>query len=295
MPAASGGVVTAAEALSAAPRMFGVPTGVRGLDELFFTVDLEGGEPVRRPLGGVPNRSVMNVTGVPDTGKSLLVEQFAVAQASRGGSVCFVTVESPAPFVAAGLRARAAAMGADPDGVLRRVILVDAASRGELREDLPSLLRTMERVYRSYGARFTVVDSVTGLFEAREVAARSVVREVFNFLKVRGQTALLVSQKRSSHGAETAEAAGGYAVSHILDGTIVLGKEVVSSRWQESLYGLPVGEVLRTIRIDGCRMAGHDPSTRLLRITELGLLEVGPRLAELRAGAPGRSARSPGG
>ncbi len=278
-------VETAAKAFAKAPKLFGVPTGIEGLDEMFFTVELEGGRPVKRPLGGLPYRSVMNLTGVPDTGKSLMAEQFAVKQASMGYPVCFVTVESPANFVAAGLRKRAEAMGIDWEGVKERIILIDAASYRELREEIPTLLKTMAHVIESYDTKNVVIDSITGLFEAREVAARSIVREIFNFLKRWGQTAILISQKRSAHGAETAEAAGGYAVSHILDGTIVLNKELVTSRWQEQLYGVPTGEVVRTIRIDGCRMTGHDTSTHLMEITELGLVRVGPSLSELRARA----------
>ncbi|RLG46540.1 MAG: KaiC domain-containing protein, partial [Thermoproteota archaeon] len=195
-------VETAAQAYERAPRLFGVPTGVRGLDELFFTVELEGGRPVKRTLGGIPYRSVLNVTGVPDTGKSLMAEQFAVKQASLGYPTCFVTVETPANFVAAGLRRRAEAMGVDWDSVRGRILLVDAASYRELREELPSLLKTLAHVIREYDVKNVVIDSITGLFEAREVMARSLVREVYNFLKRWGQTAILISQKRSAHGAE---------------------------------------------------------------------------------------------
>lgn len=275
-------IETAAKAYLRAPKLFGVPTGVEGLDDMFFTVEVEGGKPVKKPLGGIPYRSVLNLTGVPDTGKSLMVEQFAVTQASLGYPVCFVTVESPANFVAGGLKKRAEAMGVDWEEIKERIILVDAASYRELREELPTLLKTLAHVISEYDVKNTVVDSITGLFEAREVMARSIVREVFNFLKKWGQTAILISQKRSAHGAETAEAAGGYAVSHILDGTIVLNKELITTRWQEQLYGSPIGSVVRTIRIDGCRMTGHDTSTHLLYITELGLVKVGPSLEELR-------------
>jgi len=41
----------------------------------------------------------MNLTGVSDTGKSLMAEQFTVFRASRGDKVAFITVESPANVV----------------------------------------------------------------------------------------------------------------------------------------------------------------------------------------------------
>ncbi|RLG41613.1 MAG: KaiC domain-containing protein [Thermoproteota archaeon] len=272
----------AEEAGKRAPKLFGVPSGVEGLDDLFYKVEFTD-EGVRRvPLGGYPYRAVMNITGVPDTGKSLMAEQFAVKQASLGYTTCFVTVESPSSFLARGLMQRSAAMGIGWEFVKRRIVIIDAASHKELREDLPTLLETIAFAIREYDVKSVTIDSITGLFEAREVLARSVVREVFNFLKSWGQTAILISQKRSGHREESAEAAGGYAVSHIVDGTIVLGKILVRNRWEENLYNKPIGTLIRTIRIDGCRMVGHDTSTHLLFITDEGLVKVGPRLEELR-------------
>lgn len=61
-----------------APPLEGVPTGVEGLDDLFFTVEWKDGVPRQRSLGGIPRYAVMQVTGVADTGKSLMVEQFAI-------------------------------------------------------------------------------------------------------------------------------------------------------------------------------------------------------------------------
>ncbi len=270
------------EASEQAPDLEGVPTGVEGLDDLFFTVAWRKGRAVRRSLGGIPRYAVMNLTGVADTGKSLMVEQYALTQAGRGERVAFVTVESPAPFVAMGMKARARAMGLDPEVVEENVVFLDAASAHRLREDLPSLLATLAYAIKTYKIRHTVVDSITGLYEHREMLARQVVRRMFNFLKKWHQTALLVSQKRSGHEEFSAEAAGGYAVAHIVDGTMVLTKEVIDTPYKERLYGLALGEVVRLFRIDGCRLSGHDTHVHLLEITEAGLVKVGPSLTELR-------------
>jgi len=125
-----------------------------------------------------------------------------------------------------------------------------------------------------------IVDSITGLYEHKEMMARQIVRQFFNFLKKWRQTGIFVSQKRSSQMSESAEAAGGLAVAHIVDGTIVLDKKLIESRWDVSLYGLPIGSVLRTIRIDGCRMTGHDSRTWVFEITELGTIEIIAPLSE---------------
>jgi KaiC domain protein len=275
-------ISTIAELSEKIPKLEGVPTGVEGLDELFFTTVWENGKAKRIPLGGVPRYAVLQVTGVADTGKSLLVEQFAVERARRGEACVFVTIESPGPFAAMGLRQRAQAMGVDFASVEDKIILVDAASHPVLASDLPTLFNTLAFAIKTYKARAVVIDSLTGLYEAREMLARDIVRPVFSFLKKWHQTALLVSQKRSGHEALTAEAAGGYAVGHVLDGSMVLAKQTITSAQQARIYGVPIGETVRLFRIDGCRLCGHDTSTHVFEITETGLVRVGPKLSELQ-------------
>ncbi len=268
------------EAVKRAPELKGVPTGVSGLDDLFFKVEIEDGKPVRKPLGGIPEYAVVNLTGMPDTGKSLMVEQFTIKQASLGQKVCFVTVESPASFVAAGLKQRAAAMGVNFEEIEDNIILIDAASNARLRDDIPTMLDTLAYVYRTYHCHRTVIDSITGLYESKEMLARSVVRAFFNFMKKWYQTAIFVSQKRSGHDELSAEAAGGYAVGHIVDCTMVLSKEILLSASRARLFKKEVGDILRLFRIDGCRLCGHDTRLHLMEINDLGLVEIKEPLVE---------------
>ena len=267
-------ILTLSQVAKKAPPLRGTPTGIPGFDNLFFKVEWKDGKPVRKPLGGVPEYAVINITGMPDTGKSLMVEQFAVTQASVGNKVCFVTVESPAPFVASGLKERATAMGIDFSAIEDNIVLVDAGSDARLREDIPTLLDTLALAYKRHSCTRTVVDSVTGLYEAKEMLARSVVRALFQFMKKWHQTAIFVSQKRSGHDELSAEAAGGYAVGHIVDCTVVLSKEVVMSTAKARTFHVQLGEVVRMLRIDGCRLCGHDTSLHILHINELGIVEV---------------------
>ncbi|MDQ7039231.1 MAG: KaiC domain-containing protein [Aquificota bacterium] len=272
------GIWIAGEAVKKAPRLRGVPTGVKGLDDLFFHTEIADGKVVKKTLGGIPEYAVVNLTGVSDTGKSLMAEQYTVRQAQRGDVVAFITVESPAPFVTMGLKERATAMGVDFDEIQDRIVLIDAASHTALRENIPNLLATLAHAIKTYKVRHTVIDSITGLFEAREMMARTVVRQLFNFMKKWYQTAIFVSQKRSGHEELSAEAAGGYAVSHIVDCTMVLAKELVMTKAQSNLYRKAIGDVVRLFRIDGCRLCGHDTRTRFLEITETGLVTIGEPL-----------------
>ncbi len=272
---------TLSEIAKKAPKLEGVATGVDGLDELFFTSKIENGKPVKIPLGGIPRYAVVNLTGVSDTGKSLMAEQFAVKQASLGNRTAFITVETPAPFLSMGLKGRATAMNVPFEEIENNIIIIDAASYHVLREEVPTLLNTLAHVIKTYKVKNTIIDSITGLYEAKEMLARTIVRQLFNFMKKWYQTAIFVSQKRSGHEELSAEAAGGYAVSHIVDCSIVLAKKTILTIYDERIYGKPIGEMVRLFRIDGCRMCGHDTKTRIMEIDELGLVHIGPPLSEI--------------
>ncbi|MEN3011440.1 MAG: KaiC domain-containing protein [Dictyoglomus thermophilum] len=262
----------------------GVPTGIEGLDNLFFTTKIERGKTKVVPLGGIPQYSVFNLTGISDTGKSLMGEQFAIKQASLGNAVAFITVESPAHFVATSMKSRAAAMGVEENVIDENIVFIDAASYSKLREDVPTLLATLAHAIKKYKIKYTVIDSITGLYEAKEMMARVIVRQLFNFMKKWYQTAIFISQKRSSQEEFSAEAAGGFAISHIVDGTMVLSKVLISSQYMERMYKRPMGELVRLFRIDGCRMCGHSTDTYLLEIDKNGLVRIGQSLKELSKG-----------
>jgi len=200
-----------------------------------------------------------------------------------GYPVLFVTVESPANFLYTAIKQRCEALGLDFGEVEKNMIVVDASEDPSMREDLTALFGALEYAIRKKNTKNMVIDSVTGLYEHAEVKARMIVRRIYNFAKKFRQTTLLVSQKRSSQASETAEAAGGLAVAHIVDGTIVLDKQLIATRWDENTYGLPIGSVLRTIRIDGCRLSPHDTRTWVFEISDLGTIEIKEPLSEFIA------------
>jgi len=261
-----------------APLLSGVPSGVPGLDELFYRLEWKEGKPQRVPLPGFPRYAVIHLTGVPDTGKSLAAEQFALAQAGRNEKVLLVTVELPGPFLVQSLRERARAMGVDWEKVERNILLADCATHAELRDNVVALTSLIEGVVEREGVKHVVIDSVTGLYEGKEMMARGIVRRLYQTMKALYQTAVFISQKRSSHEETSAEAAGGYAVPHIVDCTIVFSKFTVASKQAANLYGAPVGDVVRTLRIDGCRLCGHDTRIHRLVIDEQGIVKVGEPL-----------------
>ncbi len=269
-------ILVGAKIVKEAKEIYGIPTGIEGLDDLFYTikVDEETGEVKKVSLKGIPAYSVFNLTGTNDTGKTIFAEQFTITQAKRGQKVAYITVESPANFVISSLKYRSYAMGYKFEEIEDNIILIDAASNSAIRENIPELLATLAYAIKTYNIKFTVIDSITGLFESKEVMARTIVRKLFNFMKKWYQTAIFISQKRNSHEDLTAEAAGGYAVGHIVDGSIVLAKELISSQYMARTYKKKLGEVVRLFRIDGCRLSGHDTRTHFMEITDTGLIRI---------------------
>lgn len=259
-----------------APELFGVKTGVDGIDKLFYKVEFskEIGKPVIKPLGGIPAYSVINLSGVADTGKSLFAEQFAVTQANEGNSVLYITVETPAEFLYSSLLSRAAAMNIDKSKVEENVYMLDITKDFNIRGNINNFIKTIENAAKRFDIKNVVIDSVTGLFESKEIYAREIVRTIYNFLKAKRLTTLMISQKRSGQEHLSAEAAGGYAVSHIVDGTIVFSKQVIMNKFDSSTFKRPIGDVIRLLRVDGCRMCGHDSKTYVFEIEQNGLLKV---------------------
>lgn len=267
------------ELAETAPKLFGIPTGTK-LDEMFYKVESENGKFVKKPLGGIPYLSIMNISGIPDTGKSVFAEQFAAYQAYKGYKVLFVTVENPAHFLYNAIKEKSVALHLDFEEVEKNIVVIDASEDEELRENPKALMDTMAYAIKEKKITNVIVDSITGLYEHKEMIARQIVRQFFNFLKKWKQTGIFISQKRSAQASESVEAAGGLAVAHIVDGTIVVDKKLIMSQREASFYNKDIGDVIRTIRIDGCRITGHDSRVWIFEITDEGIVKIISPLAE---------------
>ncbi|MEM4331376.1 MAG: KaiC domain-containing protein, partial [Candidatus Anstonellales archaeon] len=248
------------------------------LDEMFYYFETHEGRLMRKTLNGLPYLSVMNFVGSPDTGKSLFSLQFAVFQASMGYNVCILSTETQGTFLYNAIKERCLVMAKPFDTVARNIVVVDISQEEKIMEDINRVLQLLDEAIESKQTTITIVDSATGLYEHKELKARVVTRKLYNFLKQKKQTSILISQKRTSQDQATVESAGGLGVAHIVDGSIVFDKKIITTKYDETLYGIQMGSILRTIRIDGCRMCSHDQKTRILNISEAGIVEIGEEL-----------------
>jgi KaiC domain protein len=262
-----------------APKLFGIKTGTK-IDNMFFNYEEEDGRVVKRYLNGIPYLGILNIVGAPDTGKSIFTSQFAVFQASLGYKVAVLTTETPASFFYNVIRERCLLMNKNFEDVSRNIVVVDLSLDDAVREDIGKVIQLLDEAISSKGTTICIVDSITGLYEHKELNARMTVRKIYNFLKARKQTAIITSQKRSSSEQSTVESAGGLGVAHIVDGSIVLDKRVITSKYEEATYGVPMGSILRTLRVDGCRMCGHEQRAHILSMSDTGVIDIGEELSE---------------
>ena len=247
-----------------------VPTGVENLGKLFFISYVSEGKVTTKILGGFPREAVINISGSSDTGKSLLAQQFTVANAQKE-KVIFLTTESPKETLVASLKRISQVKGIPLSSIENNIIIVDVSK--SLGLNYKVLLPKLELLVKRSKASFLVIDSLTALFEDREVMARTVTRAIYQMAKANRLTTLLISQKRED-SPFSAKSAGGLAIGHIVDCNILLSKIVISSNFERSLYGKDIGEVIRTLRIDGCRLCGHASRTFIVEIDRLGLIKV---------------------
>jgi len=214
------------------------------LDELFLPALVEG--------------TFVNITGAPDTGKSLLVKHIALYR-SQFERVLFITTELPVPFL---MKSIELLLKLYPKANLDNLIFLDATN-----PDVDKTLQAIvsERIF----AKTVVIDSLTGFYEDMENRARKVVRRIYNFFKASKPpaTVFAISQKRSSHEDTSEEGAGGMAVAHISDTNIVLAKMLIEKKWQIQKFGMPEGEIVRFIRVSGSRFSMHRTEWMVFRIT----------------------------
>lgn len=244
-----------------------IDSGVDYINKLFYVIDYR--ENKLKVLGGYPSNSVINITGEADTGKSLLCQLATVANSPKKLKTLYISVENPSSYVSNSLRRLALLKKIDYERIIENVKILDLSNEFRILDNIEKFFRDFYNLGK--GFNICIFDSVTGLYENREVMARYVVRRIFQISKSLRLTCFLVSQKREDSPFST-RSAGGLAISHIADCNIVLSKIIVSSFTEKKIYGVEVGDIVRIFRIDGCRLCGHSSKNHFFKINEYGYI-----------------------
>jgi KaiC domain protein len=250
----------------------GIDSGSEYINKLFYYTIIENSKPVLRSVNGYPRGSVINITGEADTGKSLLVQTALVVNAFKNIKGIYISTENPLKYVSYSLKRISLLLNLDFEKIKTNIKVIDLTFKYNLINNIDEFLKNLYYELRAdYKNGLIVFDSLTGFYESKEVMARYIVRRIFQFCKNLNLTAFLISQKRED-SPFSSKSAGGMAISHIADCNIVLSKIIISSPYEKKIYEKEIGQVVRTFRIDGCRLCGHSSKTHIFEIDKIGLI-----------------------
>ncbi len=240
------------------------------LDELFLTHDA-------KPLGGIPLGAQIAITGLPGSGKSILVEEIAIRAANSGKNILFVTAEDTwkAPTPRYDLQARlvkkAELLGLSWGEIVKHLFVMDTVACPELR-DWTTFAETYRYIAEKENIELAIFDSVTVL-ETYRGALKYRVMELCRFNQLHGITALYVNQ-RSTESWDGYDMAGGIGLAHNLDATVIVDYGRVYWFDQQQDLGLKRGEFVRIVRVLDCRLCNFDRRRILVEITPDGFLRA---------------------
>ncbi len=203
-----------------------VRTYVRGLDEITY--------------GGIPDRSVVLISGGPGTGKSILGRQFLYNGLARGEGAVFVALEEHPAAVRRSFRHFGWEVSrSEREG---RFAIIDAFTAGigsaaqkerfvvKDVDNVHELVDVLREAIRETGARRVTIDSVSTLYLTKPAVARSVVMLLKRVIAGLGTTAMFVSQVSVGE-----RGFGGPGVEHAVDGIIRMDLDEVQGKLYRSI------------------------------------------------------------
>lgn len=246
-----------------------IPTGTF-IDNLFLNES-------NQPASGIPIVVQLGIVGLPDVGKSILVQEIALRMASEGKRVVFVTSEdawessSPRFDLQSRMKQKADLMSLEWEDIRNNLFVFDTITHSELRD-----WHTFVEAYRYLveilkGIDILIVDSIT-LMESYRGALKYRLMELARYNQLNGITAIYVCQ-RSEEKADSYGMAGGIALAHNLDATICVDIKKAVGQLKADL-GKKQWEETHFVRVFGCRLCGFDRKYYEATISDNGFLSL---------------------
>ncbi|MEM4473182.1 MAG: KaiC domain-containing protein [Archaeoglobaceae archaeon] len=238
-----------------------VKTGISGMDEILN--------------GGIPERSVVLLSGGPGTGKTIFSQQFLWNGLKVGESGVYVALEEHPVQV----RQNMSSFGWNVKNFEEqgKFALIDAftAGVGKAKEfekyivqdlnDVREVMDVMRQAIKDVDAKRVVVDSVTTLYINRPAMARSIILQLKRVLAGLGCTSIFVSQISVGE-----RGFGGPGVEHGVDGIIRLDLDEID------------GELKRSLIVWKMRGTKHSMQRHIFEITSEGIVVYPNRILKLR-------------
>jgi len=242
------------------------------LDEMYLNIEGE-------QINGVPDGIQIGVTGLPSSGKSILIEELAVRKSSQGIKVLLVTSEdlfeskSGRMDLQARLKQKADILGIDWDKQIeqpKNLIVLDTYEKADLRR-WTDFAKAYRYVIEKHGVKLVLVDSVT-LLETYRGALKNRLQELCRYNQKNGITGIYVNQ-RATEDWDTRAMAGGIGIGHILDSTVIIDYGRTYHGDVNKDLGTKRGTQVQFVRVLGCRLCGYDGQRKHLAITKDGFLK----------------------
>ncbi|MCY0859233.1 MAG: KaiC domain-containing protein [Sulfolobaceae archaeon] len=203
-----------------------VRTYIKGLDEILY--------------GGIPERSIVLLSGGPGTGKSIAAKQFIYNGLIRGESGVFVTLEEhPVSVIRSFKHFNWDITKFEKDG---KFAIVDAFTGGygstaqrekyvvKQLDDVKELSDVLRQAIKDTNATRVAIDSVSTLYLTKPAMARSIVMTLKRVISGLGCTSIFVSQVSVAE-----RGFGGPGVEHAVDGIIRLDLDEIEGKLYRSI------------------------------------------------------------
>ena len=245
------------------------------IDAVFLNVE-------NKPIDGLPYGSNSILTGLPNSGKSLLLEEIALKVADNGKKVCYTTseeiwkTESSRFDLENRMKEKAKILGISWDTIRKNLFVLDAVAHAELR-DWYTFVAAYRQLVEKEKVEMLLVDSITMLEDSRgQLKYR--LAEISKYNQLHGITAIMINQ-RSIEESDGLAMAGGIALSHVVDIVMILDyKKVWTGDGAMKIdTGAKQGEVLFFFRTLKCRICKFDARYLAYKISNNGLVEFLPK------------------
>jgi KaiC/GvpD/RAD55 family RecA-like ATPase len=245
------------------------------LDNLFWDAE-------DNPLGGVPIGAQIGIVGLPDSGKSILMQELALQTSSNNTKVLFVTTEDI--FGASNNRfdlqsrmlKKAEILGLDWEKIRENLYILDAVEHVELL-GWKTFVKIYKWAIKTFDIKLVIIDSITYL-DDRRASLKNHIINMSRFNQTNGITGFYVCQ-RSSDDADGYAIAGGIGLAHGLDANVCIEQGKVSGKMKDDINlgrveQLKQWALIRFVRIMGCRICNYDASYFELEITKGGFVRL---------------------
>jgi KaiC/GvpD/RAD55 family RecA-like ATPase len=230
-----------------------------------------------KPIGGLPTASNSILTGLPNSGKSLLMDEVALRMSSEGHKVILVLSEeifrsdSGRFDLESRLKEKAKVLGLDWTKIAQNLFVLDTITNAELR-DWSNFVTVYRSLCETEKIEVLLVDSMT-LLEDNRGSLKFRLLELSRYNQKYGITSIVINQ-RAIEEADTLAMAGGIGLSHIVDTVLILDYKRLSS-WDGQIKldtGAKQTEMINFFRILKCRICKCRMNYFQYDITKNGLV-----------------------